>query len=659
MALKYLVPIDLGDLELQNAKIQTTPTTSLPTASTKTGQFRFDSTAKRMKYSDGTNWIDLVAPSWTNITGKPTFATVATSGSYDDLTNKPSIVNTIGGKSGAITFASASTTRGTVTLSIDTNKVISAAVVLADWAKAASKPSYAFSEITGSVANTQLANSSITIGNATVDLGGSKTLTEIGVPTWAQAASLAFDSLPTLYIGTTAVQSSSAAQALTGISSVDALISFDTTNKRVLVTGNATTARAYSFAVNGTLYASGNTTLAGTLSVGSNLTVGSSSSAKTTTLYGTLSATGNTTIGGTLQVGSSTASKDTTLYGNLLFAATAKRIYFSSNTGVDATDKYIEYDATNGALKFNNLGVWSTTFVSAYGYNDNGGSSGGGGALMSEWSQYANYSADEKKSIGTAANLGYELYTTLGTATGNIADITNRLATVESYFSTADDAGDTLDKFHEIVTFLGGYKEGSTLATALGAKVSTADLKTLTFKLGTTAKVTYDTTSAASVAFVGSTTAGKKVSITESSGTFTFALTDTYAGGTAVTLNGTSKASSTASFYAPTASGTAGQLLVAGGDKTAPSWSSTFTTSTVARIFRAAITGDGSTTEFTVTHGFTLGTTIDKYSAHVQVYDASGNLVMTDVQAAGTSTCKIGFASAPAANTKYYVVVVG
>ena len=46
-----------------------------------------------------------------------------------------------------------------------------------------------------------------------------------------------------------------------------------------------------------------------------------------------------------------------------------------------------------------------------------------------------------------------------------------------------------------------------------------------------------------------------------------------YAGGTAVTLNGTSKAGSTASFYAPTASGTAStQALVSGGANTAPAW---------------------------------------------------------------------------------------
>ena len=46
---------------------------------------------------------------------------------------------------------------------------------------------------------------------------------------------------------------------------------------------------------------------------------------------------------------------------------------------------------------------------------------------------------------------------------------------------------------------------------------------------------------------------------------------DTYAGGTAVTLNGSSKAKSTASFYAPTSAGTSGQFLKSNGSG-APTW---------------------------------------------------------------------------------------
>lgn len=46
----------------------------------------------------------------------------------------------------------------------------------------------------------------------------------------------------------------------------------------------------------------------------------------------------------------------------------------------------------------------------------------------------------------------------------------------------------------------------------------------------------------------------------------------TYAGGTAVTLNNSSKAGSTASFYAPTAGGTANYVLIGNGTTSAPTW---------------------------------------------------------------------------------------
>lgn len=40
---------------------------------------------------------------WSDITGKPTFATVATSGSYNDLSNKPTMVTSVNGNTGAVT----------------------------------------------------------------------------------------------------------------------------------------------------------------------------------------------------------------------------------------------------------------------------------------------------------------------------------------------------------------------------------------------------------------------------------------------------------------------------------------------------------------------------------------------------------------------------
>lgn len=67
------------------------------------------------------------------------------------------------------------------------------------------------------------------------------------------------------------------------------------------------------------------------------------------------------------------------------------------------------------------------------------------------------------------------------------------------------------------------------------------------------------------VAKLGSTT---KPVYTSAAGTFDEC--STYAGGTALTLNGVSKAASTASLYAPTSAGTAGQILLSSGGT--PNW---------------------------------------------------------------------------------------
>ena len=95
---------------------------------------------------------------------------------------------------------------------------------------------------------------------------------------------------------------------------------------------------------------------------------------------------------------------------------------------------------------------------------------------------------------------------------------------------------------------------------------------------------------------------------------------NTYAGGTAVTLNGSSKAASTASFYAPTGAGTSGQVLTSSGG--APSWTNqsslsvgSASSATTATKFSSArsvtLTGDvtGSTSS-DGTSGWSIATTV-------------------------------------------------
>ena len=115
--------------------------------------------------------IEDVDPSWSNISGKPNFATVATSGSYNDLSNKPTIpTNTNQLTNGAgyitgITKSMVTTALGYTPPTSDTwrplgttsdtacagnDSRLSNARPASDvysWAKASSKPSYSWSEI--------------------------------------------------------------------------------------------------------------------------------------------------------------------------------------------------------------------------------------------------------------------------------------------------------------------------------------------------------------------------------------------------------------------------------------------------------------------------------------------------------------------------------
>lgn len=96
------------------------------------------------------NWD--TAYSWGNHASAGYLKSVA----YNDLTTKPTsaqiqalvgnYITTFGTKTGAITLRSGSTTRGDVNLSMSNNE-LRGTVYLADWAKAANKPSYNFSEI--------------------------------------------------------------------------------------------------------------------------------------------------------------------------------------------------------------------------------------------------------------------------------------------------------------------------------------------------------------------------------------------------------------------------------------------------------------------------------------------------------------------------------
>ena len=108
---------------------------------------------------------------------------------------------------------------------------------------------------------------------------------------------------------------------------------------------------------------------------------------------------------------------------------------------------------------------------------------------------------------------------------------------------SADGTNDTLvNKIEEVLTAFNNFPESSNIVTLLADKQN-------------------------KVSTLGSKTEPVYIS---SSGTFSAC--SAYAGGTAVTLNGTSKAGNTASFYAPTTAGSDGQLLMSGGSSSKPEW---------------------------------------------------------------------------------------
>lgn len=98
---------------------------------------------------NGAGFITSSSLAWANITGKPTFATVATSGSYTDLTNKPTIPSAY-----TLPTASQSVLGGVkvdgFSIFIDANGVItSTGAGVVDWAQIQNRPPFAVVALSG------------------------------------------------------------------------------------------------------------------------------------------------------------------------------------------------------------------------------------------------------------------------------------------------------------------------------------------------------------------------------------------------------------------------------------------------------------------------------------------------------------------------------
>lgn len=130
----------------------------------------------------------------------------------------------------------------------------------------------------------------------------------------------------------------------------------------------------------------------------------------------------------------------------------------------------------------------------------------------------------------------------------------------------------------------------------------------------------------------------------------------TYAGGTAVTLNNASKAGSTASFYAPTAGGTANYVLIGNGTTSAPTWAEkapkASAADTAAKIATSAKIGDTNKPVYVAADGtitaisYTIATSVPSGAVFT---DTKQNITLATTTKAfitGVSTTPTGTAQA-------------
>lgn len=141
-----------------------------------------------------------------------------------------------------------------------------------------------------------------------------------------------------------------------------------------------------------------------------------------------------------------------------------------------------------------------------------------------------------------------------------------------------------------------------------------------------------------------------------SAGTYTRTTVDTYGRVTAGAeiVSGTGLVTNTAAGTYTNRSVAAGTgVSVTNGNGVSGNPTVAIDSAVVTQKYAATITGNGSSTSFTVTHS--LGT----QDVVVQVQDSSRNVVYPDIQANSTSQATISFGAAPANGVTYRVIVHG
>ena len=278
-------------------------------------------------------------------------------------------------------------------------------------------------------------------------------------------------------------------------------------------------------------------------------------------------------------------------------SGTAYESYYNTGVTINPSTKTITATTFSGALSGN---ASSATYAS----NIRVTATTGAGTYYPMWT--AGTAADTNYILrgnsnfrynivaGTTSAQGYDsIYLGNSTASGTAGNSAGRILLYSSSTSyhLLIGAATTSVATHTLPATTGTIlNTGTTSITAVqtsGAHIATLKINGTDTKLyapsnpslalGTTATTSTAGTLVSSVAVSGHTVTMTKYNGTIGSTTKPAyfnagvpTVCSTYAGGTAVTLNGTSKAASTASFYAPTAAGTSGQVLVSSGG--APGW---------------------------------------------------------------------------------------
>ena len=286
-----------------------------------------------------------------------------------------------------------------------------------------------------------------------------------------------------------------------------------------------------------------------------------------------------------------------------LFLEEGGKIYFGPTNAAP----YLEYDSTNAAFHFSKA-IYSDEQVAAGGIGTSGGGGGGGASYLKQLNDvYSNlqgeivradgstlaqngdsliYNSSLGKwcagvvsgsgtySAGTGLSLASTTFSLKSASNSEIGGVKiNSTASSANVNNVTTDAG----RYYYIQTMNGvavvnvPWQAGSSPTTSGITEIhmngDTLPVSSGVVDLGTVITSHQDISGKQDkVAKLGSTT---QPVYTSAAGTF--ATCSTYAGGTKVTLNGTAKGGSTATFYAPTSAGTSGQYLVSSGSG-APAW---------------------------------------------------------------------------------------